>query len=168
MSCRWGAFWSPNPSPILTLFLHLGSLFGSFLGAHTFSANPHWYLRFLGVQMCGFFGSGHGAILRICCIGCYISVAAFTCKSEMVSAIFGSSKSLPLRGWSVVQVRVFEALVAHLLIECIFELPKRISEPEFSLLGCSGKPIGPFLNQKTHEHLAEMCRNETINLRIVS
>ena len=118
--------------------------------------------------MCDFLVRGRGTILCICGVGCYLFVATFSRESELVSAILWSPKCLPLRGWNVVQFCVFEALVAHLLIECIFELPKRISEPEFSLLGCSGKPIGPFLSQKTHDHLAEMCRNETINLRIVS
>ena len=47
--------------------------------------------------------------------------ADFYCKSELVSAIFGSPKCLQLRGWNVVQFCVFETLAAHLCKECLFE-----------------------------------------------
>ena len=95
-------------------------------------------------KMCDFSVRGRGTILCICGVGCYLFVAKFNRESALVSAIFWSPKCLSFRGWNVVQFCVFAALVAHLRMECIFELPKRISEPEFSLLGCSGKPIGTF------------------------
>ena len=85
------------------------------------------------MQFYVFFGVGH-----------YIAVATFNRKSKLVSAMFGSPKCLPLPGWNVVQFEVFEALVAHLRTECIFELSKNNSEPDFCRWGFYGKPLGAF------------------------
>ena len=144
--CLWEAFWNPNPSPGLTVFLCLGSLFGSFL-VRIFFCEPALVSAILGCPKCVFLGvRGHGAFLCICGVGCYISIATFNCKSELVSVICWSPKCLLFRGWDVVQFCVFEVLVAHLRMECTFEGPKRNSEPEFCLSGCSGK-----LNLKLHQ-----------------
>ena len=97
-------------------------------------------------KMCDFSVRGRGAILCICGVGCFLFVAMFNRESELVSAIFGSLKCLPLWGWNVVQFLVLEALVARLRMNCTFGLRKRDSEPEFCLSGCSGKPLGAFFS----------------------